>query len=490
MNTVRPESPTATLSPQERQDLAIAALSRSKTITELAACYDVSRNFIYRQVGKAQEALRATFDQTETMEERPLFTINVTKRWLHSFVLAQNLICHASYRQVIEILRDLFGYDLSVGSVHNIVMQATNKARELQASERLEAVRVGAHDEIFQGRTPILVGADVDSSFIYLLTEEEHRDAETWAVRLMECTDKGLCPQSTVADGGTGLRAGQAIAWPGTPCHADVFHAFLETGRMASYLENRAMGLISEEDQLQRKMAKAKAEGCGNRLSKRLSLLTNEVKTISALYDDCAILSTWLREDVLACNALDLETRRANFDFIVAELHAREHLASHRIGPVRKMLTNQRNNLLAFAQFIDHELITLAAQLKCPLETLRTNFNAICHADEEMIDGEDTDVNINMPRVMKDALRSIIRRTIRASSIVENINSRLRLYISLRRRLGPAHLDLLRFFFNHRRFMRSERPERAGKSPVEILIGKQQPHWLELLGFECCQRAA
>ncbi len=45
--------------------------------------------------------------------------------------------------------------------------------------------------------------------------------------------------------------------------------------------------------------------------------------------------------------------------------------------------------------------------------------------------------------------------TPRSSSLVENLNSRLRTYFTLRRHLGGAYLDLLRFFLNHRRFMRS-----------------------------------
>jgi hypothetical protein len=51
------------------------------------------------------------------------------------------------------------------------------------------------------------------------------------------------------------------------------------------------------------------------------------------------------------------------------------------------------------------------------------------------------------------------------SSLVENLNSRLRTYFTLHRHLGNAYLDLLRFFLNHRRFMRSRCAERNGKSP-------------------------
>ena len=75
-------------------------------------------------------------------------------------------------------------------------------------------------------------------------------------------------------------------------------------------------------------------------------------------------------------------------------------------------------------------------------------------------------------------------QTPRASSIVENINSRLRNYFFLRRHIGHGYLDLLRFFLNHRRLIRSERPERVGKTPAELLIGQPHGYWLELLGYQ------
>ncbi|MBT2795010.1 hypothetical protein [Paraburkholderia strydomiana] len=53
--------------------------------------------------------------------------------------------------------------------------------------------------------------------------------------------------------------------------------------------------------------------------------------------------------------------------------------------------------------------------------------------------------------------------TPRSSALVENLNSRLRNYFTLRRHLGNPYLDLLRFFLNHRRIPRSRRAERKGK---------------------------
>ena len=79
---------------------------------------------------------------------------------------------------------------------------------------------------------------------------------------------------------------------------------------------------------------------------------------------------------------------------------------------------------------------------------------------------------------IEQAVRALSDQVVRASSIIENINSRLRNYFFLRRELGSGYLELLQFFLNHRRFLRSERQERVGKSPAELLTGQKHPHWL------------
>jgi hypothetical protein len=89
---------------------------------------------------------------------------------------------------------------------------------------------------------------------------------------------------------------------------------------------------------------------------------------------------------------------------------------------------------------------------------------------------------------LHEALAAVAAGVVRASSVIENLNSRLRSYFFLRRHLGPDYLELLQFFLNHRRFLRSEHPERVGKSPAELLTGVSQPHWLELLGYQRCSR--
>ena len=91
---------------------------------------------------------------------------------------------------------------------------------------------------------------------------------------------------------------------------------------------------------------------------------------------------------------------------------------------------------------------------------------------------------------LSEAVQELAGQVVRASSLVENVNSRLRSYFFLRRQLGPDYLALLQFYLNHRRFERSDRQERVGKSPAELLSGREHSHWLEMLGYQRFRRAA
>ena len=64
--------------------------------------------------------------------------------------------------------------------------------------------------------------------------------------------------------------------------------------------------------------------------------------------------------DVLALAGPALATRQELFDFIVAELTAREPKDARRIRPVRVALQNQRDTLLAFAGVLDGKLAAIA----------------------------------------------------------------------------------------------------------------------------------
>ncbi len=231
--------PAQLLPPRQRQDLALQVLAGSQPVAGLARRHQVSRKFLYQQADTARLALDRAFDPPRPADE-VLFHLPVTKSWLRQLILALVLSCHSPYRGVIALLRDLFDTETSLGTVHNVVQAAVAQAREINGSYDLAAVRIGAHDEIFQAGRPVLVGVDTARTFCYLLSQEEHRDADTWGVRLLELADCGFAPEAIVADFGTGLRAGQAAALPAVPCRGDVFHLARDLEAAVTYLENRA----------------------------------------------------------------------------------------------------------------------------------------------------------------------------------------------------------------------------------------------------------
>src|SRR5271156_1743078 len=130
------------LLPQERRNLAIQVLAGAQPVSDLAREYEVSRKFLYQQAHTAEEALSEAF-ATSSRSDDVLFYLPVTKSWLRQLVLALVLICHSSTRGVVELLRDLFDYRISLGTVHNIVHSAVPHARRISQQYDLSRILIG-----------------------------------------------------------------------------------------------------------------------------------------------------------------------------------------------------------------------------------------------------------------------------------------------------------------------------------------------------------
>lgn len=146
---------------------------------------------------------------------------------------------------------------------------------------------------------------------------------------------------------------------------------------------------------------------------------------------------------------------------------------NRRIRPVRVALQNQRDALLAFAGVLDgkladiaqtHAIAELLVREACLLHRLPSTSPAYGQGWNRLraqTGGKFHALFAAVSRAMADTPRS--------SSLVENLNSRLRSYLTLCRHLGASYLDLLRFFLNHRRILCSRHAERQGKSPQELM---------------------
>lgn len=113
-----------------------------------------------------------------------MYYLLITQQWLFQLILALILIVHCSYRGVVELLRDLFDYSLSIGTVHNRVKEAVQKARTINHTQDLSSIKVPLLNELFQGSQPVLTGVDADSTYCFLLEAVEHRDEDKYLCKI------------------------------------------------------------------------------------------------------------------------------------------------------------------------------------------------------------------------------------------------------------------------------------------------------------------
>ncbi len=330
----------------------------------------MSRKFLYQQKDIAQKALNTAFDKSERDNE-VLYYLPVTPKWIFQLILALILICHCSYRGIKELLRDLFDYSLSIGTIHNRVIEATEKARNINQAQDLSSIDVGLLDELFQGSRPILTGVDADSTYCFLLEAVSHRDEDTWGYYLLKAEEQGLNPDYTIADAGKGIRAGQKAAWGDIPCHGDVWHILDQCDALCRNLAKKAQGTTTQREQLEEKMELAKLKGQGNKFSTKLiKARQNEAKLLN-LVADIKILLYWLRIDILSLAGPQWSERMEMMKFIISELQHREDQAHKGIRALRIALSNQKTDLLSFAQVLDQKLAEIAHKFQISLFQVR-----------------------------------------------------------------------------------------------------------------------
>ena len=281
---------------------------------------------------------------------------------------------------------------------------------------------------------------------------------------------------------------------PEVPCHGDVFHIQQQFEQVANGLVRRVRGgparLLKQAQEMNKTSLKEIVE---QRLVIQQFQSKQQEQALISLAQDVKTLLGWFSHDVMTLAGPPLAVRQELFDFIVSELKQREDDRYPAIRKLRKALRNQRDQLLAFAGVLDQKLTDIAAAFELPLQVVRDvcllhRKHKTSNAYWKQWNQLHSQLSGKFYEVMK-TVEKALEETPRASSMVENLNSRLRNYFFLRRSLGDDYLNLLQFFLNHRCFLRSLKPERVGKSPKQLLTGEVHPHWLELLGFKRFKRA-
>jgi hypothetical protein len=286
----------------------------------------------------------------------------------------------------------------------------------------------------------------------------------------------------------TALGAGQKLAWPGTPCHGDVFHIHQQFETLVNIWVRIASGVRSQREALEARLANPRRRCQDHPLVAELVALRQLDARSSQRADDLRTLAQWLERDILTLAGPERAARQDLFDFIVDELHRREAEDPSRIGTMRVALKNQRDDLLAFASVLDDKLAAIARAATVPDFLVRAT--CLLHRRPDTSGAFWQGWN-RLHAAMGRKFYGVWMRSAKAcwarhaAAPWLKTSTRGCATADAGRHLngGRAWLGLLQFFINHRRFVRSRRGKRLGKSLREAMTGEDHPHWLMLLGL-------
>lgn len=350
-------------------------------------------------------------------------------------------------------------------------------------------------DEIFANGQPILVTVDPKSLAILRIELATSRDAATWKAHWEELAASGYIDNKyVVSDLAKGIV--KACALMGITHHPDLFHLLQGIALFVSRFEKQAYAAIGEEAERMKVFDSAKSERV---LNEKLALYEQARVNVEAairLYDSFDYLWQQLK------TSFDLFDREGNFQDLqrnLANLLAIiELMKKLNCENLNKELAGFEKAIVAYwnyfsrAKDIYQEMVQnygaeLVNLVGLAWQYFRQATNSKNYQIKQYLKGEahhylDWAQSINPEGFdeIKSKIFEAFTANIRASSLVENINSGLRkLLDNCRGQVTQAFLNLFAYVHNHRPFLRGAR---KGSAPIEILTGRLlEQSWIDSL---------
>jgi len=456
-------------------------------MTQIAQSYQISRTFLYQLLFVANLQLEVLFS-----DEKLLFQKD--HQHFEHLLLLLRLEGNCSLLSISSILKALQYHPNSVGYLSQFFQSAgqTLPATLVMPSKKLVFY---LSDEIFAIHAPILVTIDAQSTAILNIELAADRSAETWKAHFEALEDHQFFSLGMASDRGTGLVAGYQAACNMALWVADYFHEFRDLFEVLPQLERKAYAAIGKEYDAARKFAGAKSEANLHKRLQHYDTAHHACEQAIALYDQLAMLLHLLREALQLCSPhgrlRTQENVRSELMLLldmIAELHCaaisktlkpiRNHIEDILVpfkqaedidAELRVVVPHDALDFLVLAWHHDHFVYQSGSKQKGSLQSER-DFWLEC---SEGLLGNEFD---RLKALVFDKLDTIVR----ASSLVEMVNSLLRPYLhSCKGQITQETLNLIMFYHNHRRYKSGKR---QGKAPLELLTGEPfEAPWWELL---------
>jgi hypothetical protein len=327
-------------------------------------------------------------------------------------------------------------------------------------------VITGAFDEIFVGRTPVLMGVEPASLCWVLGQVADNREGQTWAAEF----NRFPSLEHAITDAGNGLVKGLALTNEGRSrplVHSlDVFHLLYEGNRAWRRTQSQVWKLNDQAEQLRKGMQRRQRQGQPSQGHAR-AFHAAERQATAALESAIEVETAW--GHVQKCLELFTPTGQLN-TCSAARAKLDQWLPRLKGAPWAKTVRLlQRPQSLTFLARVEQQLGALPLSEDLKQDALR--FEGL-RRQPQLLEGED-----QAPRAARgwwllasvryhrdqefqkavSAVRGVLRGCWRASSLVEGINSVVRMQQARHRKLTPSLINLKRFYWNCRRFRTGRR---------------------------------
>ena len=409
--------------------------------------------------------------------------IVVTDGFIRRCVLALSYYCRTPIERIVMFFDRVIGIHVSKGKIEEIRKEARKKAQEYERTIPLDHIEYVAIDEIFQGDQPILTGIDLQSGYAFALEPAKDRSGSSWEKSLAEKKSHGLQPKTIVSDGGSGLRSGAERVFPGYARQLDVFHSLRDMSRIVRKQERHVMQQLKRTYDLEKKIKAWRYTGKEFlEYSWRRDSIDKELKT----YDSLDILYGWLQEH-LGFTGYGYTASAKICSWILDEMAAL-YPEEHKFQSFLKQFRMRLPELLQFLRKLQEEMEHAAVIFDVESHAFRLMYRQQTYPSNSK---EFTWIENRLRHLFRDqlsearaTLADIQQKCYRASSMVENLNSRIRPFVDEKRRVFKEDFSMIRFFLNTMKPFRSRKYERKGKSALERLIGMECPDFLDIVAGE------
>jgi hypothetical protein len=485
-------------------------------VTRQASLADCSRQTVYDHAGKVRAAVEAQHqgspDRAERVEQDQQLrrenaqlwdwlaqTIEFPKAKQEQFAITAAAM-GLSLNQVLVLLALLLGRQASPGrsTVHRRIKAAGLAAGRVLKSldARCRAlVLVGCLDEIFFHGRPVLVGVEPASMAWFLGQVAPDRTGATWAEALRDWT----ALEFVAADAGSGLQAGIVAVQRGrrqlgqAPLEngLDVFHTTQEARRVLRLSWKHVERCWGQAEAATRRAEQAQRQGLDARgVAAAARWAWGKAEAAFGQYERSeagwkiahAALAVFRPDGRLN----DRAWAREQIALALAVLSGREW------SKVRGLL--QAEETLTFLGRLDRqlrgavpgdplrdELVRLWwLRRRRPRADLHGHVIGAGHVAHLVQQAVCQEVDATW-RESYGAVSRVLRRTVRASSAVECMNSVLRMHQSRHRTVSQGLLDLKRLYWNCREFREGRRRR---QSPYQLLgLSLPSHQFWDLLGM-------